>query len=74
MGSLVGIIGELMSPWPAFIFDTAREMYNDPFVAVDPVLPTLITISAPVVAYVLFPVFGFGLGYFSGWVLERRMQ
>ena len=74
MGSLVGLIGELMSPWPTFIDDTARRIFNDPFVASDPVLPTLITISAPLIAYALFPAIGFGLGYFSGWVLERRMQ
>ena len=29
VGSLVGLIGEFISPWPTFIIDTARKIFNN---------------------------------------------
>lgn len=73
IGSLVGIIGEVISPWPAFITDTARTMSNNPVISDDPIARTLITMVGFIVAYIIFPSLGFGLGYLSGWILQRRI-
>ena len=74
IGSLLGLIGELASPWPQFVMDLSEKMLVNPVVAKDIVLPTLVRVSTPVIAYVLFPVFGGGLGHIAGYLLERRFQ
>ena len=71
---IVALIAELISPWPQFILDTADRVLADPLVANDIVLPTLVKVFFPLVAYMLFPAVAAGIGYFAGVLWERKIQ
>ena len=74
LGSLIVLIGIILSPWPQFILGVANNILAIPEAADDFVFQNIVKVFAVVVAFVLFPAFGGVAGYVIGYILERKLD
>ena len=74
VGIILAFIAEIASPWPQFILNKAGDIVTDAVVASDSVLPTLVKVSFVIIAYIIFPALGAGIGYFVGFIWERKVM
>ena len=74
IGIIIAFIAEIASPWPQFITIKASQILADPLVAGDVVLSNLVKVAFVIIAYVLFPALGAGIGYFIGFIWERKVM
>ena len=73
LGSLIVLIGIILSPWPQFIADmTNNIVLAIPEAADDFVFQNIVKVFAAVVAFVIFPSFGGIAGYVIGYILGRK--
>ncbi|MFC1989160.1 hypothetical protein ACFLVW_01125 [Chloroflexota bacterium] len=72
VGSVIVLVGIILSPWPEFILDVANEVLRVPEAADDIVFHNIVKVLAAVVTYVFFPAFGGGLGFVLGYFWERK--
>ncbi|MFC2071887.1 hypothetical protein ACFLUU_04115 [Chloroflexota bacterium] len=75
LGSLIVLIGIILSPWPQFITDIANSIILAiPEAADDFVFQNIVKVFAAVVAFVIFPGFGGIAGYIIMYILERKLD
>jgi len=75
LGSLIIIIGTILSPWPQFVADMAGNIVlSIPEASDDLVFQNVVKVFAVVLAFVIFPSFGGIAGYVIGSILGRKFD